>query len=207
MKRLPASLLLALCISFVLTSCTISVKKGTNEEDKNVDIETPFGGIHVSKDANTREIGLPIYPGAILAEKDSRGNDTGANVNVSTGAFGVKVEVAKYQSDAAPEKLIAYYKDKLKNFGNVLVCHAPGSNMAISPGSPEVRHNKSITKSESSDASGTGSATLACEYDKGENIELKAGTPDNQHIVSIESQGGGSKFALVLVQRRGQQSI
>jgi hypothetical protein len=34
--------------------------------------------------------------------------------------------------------------------------------------------------------------------------ELKVGTTDRQHIVSVKPSGGGSEFALVYVQTRGK---
>ena len=49
----------------------MNVKKEKNGEDKQVDINTPIGGIHVSKGANPEDVGIPIYPGARQKEKDS----------------------------------------------------------------------------------------------------------------------------------------
>ena len=47
---------------------------------------------------------------------------------------------------------------------------------------------------------------LTCDHDSGPTIELKVGTKDNQHIVSVSPQDGGkgSDFALVFVQTRGE---
>jgi hypothetical protein len=36
-------------------------------------------------------------------------------------------------------------------------------------------------------------------------VELKAGSDDNQHIVSIDPEGKGSDFAIVWVRLRGKQ--
>ena len=46
---------------------------------------------------------------------------------------------------------------------------------------------------------------MTCEEDGGPTVELKVGTEDNQHIVSVAPQDGGegSDFALVYVQTRG----
>ena len=38
----------------ILPACSVNVKKAENGEDKKVDIETPMGGIHVSKGADAR---------------------------------------------------------------------------------------------------------------------------------------------------------
>src|SRR5438552_12596401 len=75
----------------LLPACSINVKKNEDGEDKKVDIETPVGGIHVSNDADVRDVGLAVYPGARKKEKDSSGDEKSANVNISGPGFGVKV--------------------------------------------------------------------------------------------------------------------
>ena len=41
-----------------------------------------------------------------------------------TEAFGMKLVVAKYESDDAPAKIVDFYRDKLKKYGKVLECHS-----------------------------------------------------------------------------------
>jgi len=179
---------LALMLACMLLGCSINVKKNEEQGDKKVDITTPIGGIHVSQQADPHATGLDVYPGAKLIEKDENGEDKSANVNISTGFFGLKVVAQQYQSDATPEKLIDYYTGQLKRFGKVLQCHASwkGSHASIS---------------HSSDSS----KELKCDEGSGEATELKVGTEVNQRIVSIAPEGKGSKFALVLVEIRGKQ--
>ena len=98
-----------------------------------MDIETPVGGLHVTKDADVRDIGLPVYPGARRKEHSDDNNPNNAHVNISTSLFGIKVVAIEYLSDDPPAKLVAYYKDQLKKYGFVLECHTnerhPGTNM------------------------------------------------------------------------------
>ena len=48
--------------------------------------------------------------------------------------------------------------------------------------------------------------TLKCDSDdSGKTVELKVGTNDNQHIVSIEPEGKGSDFSIVWVRVRGKE--
>src|SRR5580704_2422048 len=96
--------------SLLLPACSVNVKKEQNGEDKQVDIDTPVGGIHVSKDANVADVGLVVYPGARLKQNDHDGNDKSANVNISSFGFGLKVVALEYESDDSPDKLIAYYR-------------------------------------------------------------------------------------------------
>jgi hypothetical protein len=184
------ALALALIGAALLCGCSINVKKDKNGEDKNVDIDTPVARLHVSQNADAHETGLPVYPGAQLIPEGSNGSDKSANVNISTSFFGLKVVALQYRSDDPPDKVIAYYENQLKKYGNVLVCHSP-SHEDVSMQSGDSKNSKELT----------------CEHTSGPNTELKAGTRDNQRIVSVEARGKGSKFALVLVQTHGDQSI
>src|SRR5256712_8691364 len=185
---------LAVIALVLLPACSINVKKNEDGEDKKVDIETPLGGIHVSKDADVRDVGLPVYPGARVKEKEVSGEEKSANVNLSALGFGLKVVAVEYESDDPPAKLIAYYKDQLKKYGSVLECHTSGhgGDMSVHTGKHDSHESKE----------------LKCEGDNsGKNVELKVGTEDNEHIVSIEPQGKGATFALVYVQTRGKDTI
>jgi hypothetical protein len=186
-KFLVGSILSALLVLFSL-ACSINVKKNGEDAEKKVDINTPIGGIHVSKQADPHAIGLGVYPGSKLVEKEDEGDDKSANVNISTSFFGLKVVAQEYQSDATPDKLIDYYSRELKKYGNVLQCHGSWNG-----GHASINH------------SGDKSKQLKCDEDSGNATELKVGTEDNQHIVSIAPEGKGSKFALVLVQIRGKE--
>jgi len=178
----------------VMSACSINVKKNENGEDKKVDIQTPIGGLHVSKNADVRDVGLPVYPGARKKEKDKDGDEKSANVNISSGLFGLKVVAIEYESDDPPEKLISYYTDQLKKYGTVLEC----------------RRNNHDDDVEMNPRHSNDSKQLKCQGDnKGDDIELKVGTEDNQHIVSVRpgDKGKGSIFALVYVQTRGKDTI
>jgi hypothetical protein len=180
----------ALATLLALPACSINVKKDKGGEEKKVDIETPVGGIHVSKNADVRDIGLPVYPGARVKEKEDDGEEKSANVNISSGFFGLKVVAIEYESDDPPAKLISYYKDQLKKYGDVLECHSSGH------GHVTMNHGSHDSKE------------LKCDGDNsGNNVELKVGTEDNQRIVSIRPEDKGSSFALVRVQTRGKETI
>lgn len=195
LKRLNDSSRLALTLVIgtllALPGCSVNVKKDNEGKENNVDIETPVGGLRVTKEADVRDIGLTVYPGARRREHSNDGSETGAHVNISTSLFGIKVVAIEYLSDDPPEKLVTYYKDQLRKYGNVLECHTnerhPGTNM------------------NGADTSGD-SKKLKCEEDQnGKTVELKVGTEQNQHIVSIkpEDDGKGSDFGLVYIQMRG----
>jgi hypothetical protein len=175
--------------ALLLPACSVNVKKEQNGEDKQVDINTPVGGIHVSKGANVADVGLAVYPGARLKHKDSNGEDKSANVNISGFGFGVKVVALEYESDDSPAKLVAYYRDQLHRYGQVLECHT--SHFEMNADMKDSNHN---------------SHELTCEGTSGRNIELKVGTKENQHIVAVEPEGNGSSFSLVYVRTHGKDA-
>jgi hypothetical protein len=179
----------AILAALLLPGCSVNVKKEKNGEDKRVDISTPVGGIHVSKDANAGDVGLAVYPGARLKQKDG-GDDKNANVDISGFGFGLKVVALEYESDDAPDKLVAFYRDQLKKYGNsILECHTAHLDV-----------NANVKDSDRN------SHELTCEGSSGSNVELKVGTKENQHIVAVEPEGKGSSFSLVYVRTHGKDA-
>jgi len=179
--------LAAAALSLTLAACSINVQKEPNGEDKKVDIRTPLGGIHVSNEATASDIGLPVYPGARLKPNQSDNDNKSANVNISGFGYGLRVVALQYESDAAPSKIVAFYDDQLKKFGDVLLCHTSGLDVNTDI--------KGLDK---------GSHELTCQGSAGSNIELKVGTKENQHIVAVEPEGKGSTFSLVYVRTHGK---
>jgi hypothetical protein len=163
-----------------------------SNQDKHVDIQSSAGDLHVGNDADARKAGLPLYPGARLRHDDE--NSNAANLSLFTDAFGVKLVLAKYDSDDAPGKVIDFYRDKLKKYGKVIECHTREH------GGAHADFN------DDEDSKDKRSSEVKCEGDNtGPVTELKVGTENNQHVVAIEPNGGGSTFALVYVHTRGKQ--
>lgn len=171
--------------------CSVNVKKEKDGDDKQVDISTPVGGIHVSQGANVADVGLPVYPGARLKPKDSSGDDRSANVNISGFGFGIKVVALEYESDDSPAKIVSFYREPMKRYGSILECHTAG----------HLDVNTNLN-----DDSDKHSSVLTCSDKSGDNIELKVGTKENQHIVAVEPEGKGSSFSLVYVRTHGKDA-
>ena len=175
-----------------LSAPSARAQQDNGNQDKHLDIRSSAGDLHVGNDVNLRDIGLPIYPGARLKHDSDSKNS--ANIGIFTAAFGMKLVVIDYDSDDSPGKLIAYYRDQLKKYGRVLECHTSehGGDVHVNAGKDD----------------SNGSEPVKCEGgNTGNVVELKVGTQDNQHLVSIEPSvnGNGSTFALVYVRMRGKQ--
>ena len=168
----------------MMTGCQIdSHKDGDND---NVKIATPFGGMQVkTNDAVVKEgMGLPVYPGAERVKKHD--NDSGsADVNLSFGSFQLRVKAASYRSTDTPDKLAAFYRQALARYGDVIQC---SNNKPV--GTP-TRTSEGLTCDNEKDKN------VKVNEDLSGKVELKAGSKQHQHIVSIDPEGSGTKFGLV----------
>jgi hypothetical protein len=169
-------------------------QKQDSAQDKHLDIQSSAGDLHVGNDADARKAGLPLYPGARVRHDEE--NSSAANLSLFTDAFGVKLVIAKYDSDDAPGKVIDFYREKLKKYGKVIECHTR-----------EHGGTHTDVKDDDEDSKDARPKEVKCEGDNtGPVTELKVGTENNQHVVAIEPKAGsGSTFALVYVHARGKQ--
>ena len=163
----------------------------SGSDDKPFDVRSSVGDLHVGKDATAEKAGLPLYPGARPKHED---NNDPVNFGVITEAFGMKLIVAKYESDDDPGKIIGFYRDKLKKYGKVLECHSQKHGSGV-----EVNGNDSDSQNKE----------LKCEEQSGPITELKVGVEDNQRVVAVEPRDSdkGSTFAIVYLYTRKKGDI
>jgi hypothetical protein len=178
-KLALGALFAALC---VLPACSIATNDKGKDGEKHVDIKSPIGDLHVSEQADIRDAGLTLYPGAKPAPKEDGDDKKSANVNLSLPGFSLKVVAAEFVSDDSPEKIIAYYNKDLQKYGKPIQCHGAWSDADSKAGKDEVSKPVSCGNNNGGDA-----------------VELKVGTEGNQHIVSVKPNSQGSRFALVYV--------
>jgi hypothetical protein len=192
MKR---SLAVVAVLGMVLVSgCRIeSDKHGDND---NVKIATPFGGMDIKTNdaAVVAEIGLPMYPGAVLVKKKQH-NDGAADINMSFGSFQLRVKAASYTTPDSPDKVAAFYRKALGRYGDVIDCQ---NNKAL--GSP-------AKTAEGLTCDNMKENHITVDEEMSDKRELKAGSKQHQHIVSIDSDGGGSKMGLVALDLPGHFSF
>lgn len=167
----------------------VHVDKDANGEEKNVQVDTPFGGVHVNTDQVTAsDLGLPVYPGAQLVKNDDKHKS--ADVHLGFGEWQLRVRAVSYGSADSREQVTAFYKKALGRYGDVITCQG---NVAV--GTP-VRTSEGLTCDEDHNAK--------VRIDQGDygvhkgNLELKAGSKRHQHIVGFEEpKEGQTRFALV----------
>jgi len=145
-------------------------------------------GVVFSKQATSKEVGLPVYPGA-KAHKDEKDDSPSMQMGLWGSTFGFKLAVMKMESNDTTEKIAEFYKRALAKYGPVLNCSGPSS------------------KAGAKDKGGS-SNKLACDDDKPEKggLVFKAGTKEKQHVVGIQPNGQGSLFQLVYVEARNDDN-
>jgi hypothetical protein len=142
-------------------------------------------GVTFSKQATSKEVGLPVYPGAKL-HKDEKDDSPSVQMGIWGSTFGFKLAVMKMESNDAPGKIAEFYKKALAKYGTVLNCSDPSQ------------------RANAKEKTGS-SNKLECDDDKPEKggLEFKAGTKEKQHVVGIQPNGQGNLFQLVYVEARG----
>jgi hypothetical protein len=181
----------ALIFGIVLVSgCRVESDKHGDSDD--VKIATPFGGVRVkTNDAAVLEgIGLPAYPGAELVKKKDK-SDGAADINLSFGKFQLRVKAVDYRSTDDPGMVAAFYRKALGRYGDVIQCQ-----------------NSKPVGTPTRTAEG-----LTCDNEKENHItvneqisgkmELKAGSKLHQHVIAIDPDGSGTKFAMVALDLPG----
>jgi hypothetical protein len=172
--------------SLLLTGCHVSEHR--QGDNKNVDIGTPFGSLQVktSDKGDTSALGFAPYPGAVPVRKDGDKDSNSADIHMSFGNFHLGVKAASFQTPDSQEKVLAFYrKDLASRYGVVIECR--GDNPVGSPSRTSegltcdaTKHNHMNTRVISDD-----------------NLELRAGSDQHQHIVGVEDHDGGTKIGLV----------
>jgi hypothetical protein len=170
----------AIAFALILTALPLAAQDKKESEANKQDRDGI--GFIASKNATSKEIGLPLYPGS-RRHKDDSDDSSSIQLGAWGGSSGFKLLVLKMDSDASPDKVTAFYRKALSKYGKVLNC------------------SDAAEKNKSSDG-------LDCEADHADKDEtvLKSGKKDAKHIVSIKSNGSGSVYDLVYVEAKGSLS-
>ena len=190
--NIMATAALVLAAVLVLVPNTLS-GQGTNKKDsgKNDDFSVTVhgpqtdAGLIVSARATAKELGLPLYPGA-MPHKEKDDDSPAANLGLWGNSFGFKLVVLKMESKDSPQKVAEYYRKALAKYGPVLDCTNPSET-------PHPKDDKSNA--------------LTCGDDKPDKggMLFKAGTKAKQHIVGVQPDGPGTLFQLVYLEDRSSE--
>jgi hypothetical protein len=183
-----AALGIGLVASLGLVGCfSVKVDKDSKGKEKTVQVETPFGGVHVNTDQTTAaDLGLPVYPGAQPVTDDD--HHKSADIHLGFGEWQLRVKAVTYSTPDDREKVASFYKKALSRFGDVITCNG---NSPV--GTPAVTH-EGLT---CDDNSKNGKVQFD-DHDFKQDFQLKAGSKRHQHIVGFEdSNAGKTRFVMV----------
>jgi hypothetical protein len=140
-------------------------------------------GIEMREQATSKDLGLPIYPGAQV-QRDSKDDKGSVTLGLWGGAFGVHLAVGQYRSEDGLDDVAGFYRRALAPYGRVLECRAENSGAKASKPAPE---------------------QLGCDdAEPGHNgLVLKSGTKKDQRVVALQPKGKELRFQLVRLTARG----
>ena len=189
MMRKAIVLVAGLALAAGLAGCRVHVDKDSSGQDKNVQVDTPFGGVHVNTNQTTAsDLGLPVYPGAQMVSDDDKHKS--ADVHLGFGEWEMRVRAVSYETADSQDKVTDFYKKAMGRFGDVIICQG---NAPV--GAPSTTH-EGLTCSDGKQGN--------VHVDQGDyhlgkgDLELKAGSKRHQHIVGFETpRDSKTRFALV----------
>ncbi len=192
-NRALLALAAALALAAGLAGCRVDVQKSANGQDKSVQVETPFGGVHVDTNQITAaDVGLPVYPGATITQDND--NDKSADVHVGFGQWEVRVRVVNYSAPDSQDKVTAFYKKALGRYGDVVECqdNAPVGTPTVTSEGLTCADDSGAHVKVDTNSNGRG-------YDTGQGgFQLKAGSKRHQHIVAFKSSAPSqTRFTLI----------
>ena len=174
--------------AFLLSGCRIVDHKDKDGKNDNVAISTPFGSMKVktNDDADVSSIGLAVYPGAVPAKDGDKDHDS-ADVDMSFGDFHLGVKAASFQTSDSTDKVIAFYRGDMARYGEVIECR--GDHTIGNP----TRTSQGLTCADEDDHHHVHGSTSS------DGIELRAGSEQRRHIVSIETKDDATHIGLVML--------
>jgi len=186
---IAATLLVVLGLVVLIAGCRVHVDKDASGQEKKVQVDTPFGGVHVNTDQTAAvDLGLPVYPGAEVVKGDDKHKS--ADVHLGFGEWELRVRAVSYETSDPQDKVTDFYKKALARFGDVITCQGN------SPVGTPATTREGLTCSDNKQSN--------VQIDQGDyhmghgNLELKAGSRRHQHIVGFENSAyGRTRFALV----------
>ncbi len=150
------------------------------------------GGLDIHADADAKDVGLPIYPGAV--KKADKGNDSaGFSFGVWGESFGFRLAVVSYRSEAGVDGVAAFYRDALGQYGPVLDCsHNAKRKAAPASSAGKGKSDRDMPVSCDDDSADAGGRLY------------KVGTRGAQRWVRLKPVSAGVSFQLLKIEYRGE---
>src|SRR5580700_7988372 len=107
MNRKAICIVLGTALATGIAGCRVHVDKDANGQEKNVQVDTPFGGVHVNTNqTSASDLGLPVYPGASQVADDDKHKS--ADVHLGFGEWELRVRAVSYGTHDSEDKVTAF---------------------------------------------------------------------------------------------------
>lgn len=191
MIRKGMTVVAGLALAAAIAGCRVRTEKDADGKEKTVQVDTPFGGVHVNTDELTAaDLGLPAYPGAEVVTDDD--NHKSADVHMGFGEWQLRVRAVSYSSADSQDRVAAFYKKALGRYGDVLTCQGDAP-VGMPTQTTEGLNCSDAGKHSNFQFNGNKNA-----IPNPNGMQLKAGSRRHQHIVGFDdSKDGRTRFALV----------
>ena len=188
MTRKSIAIAAGLACVAALAGCRIHVDKDANGKEKTVQVDTPFGGVHVNTDqTSASDLGLPVYPGAKLETGD---DNKSADIHMGFGEWQLRIRAIKYVTTDPQDKVAEFYKKALGRYGNVITCQG---NEPV--GTPTTTTEGLTCQDDNKNSKIQVNDHNTIDFRNG--LQLKAGSKRHQHIVGFDQKGDAVHIALV----------
>jgi hypothetical protein len=169
-----ANITLPVLLLLLLGVAACSWQKSTGDDGERVNVQTPLGQLKLNTrpGADAQDAGLDVYPGA---RRQSNRGETGAQAKVALPFVRLKVVGTQYRCPDPPEKVLAFYRKGLARYGQIK--EERGGHTSVSMDGFEWHSTK-------------------------DQVTLSVGDEDTEHVVAVQPDGAGSRFALVYVRAR-----
>lgn len=144
--------------------------------------------VRTNPHATAASVGLPEYPGARIRKHD--GSDGSFDLQFSTGDSTFRLLGISYETADSPDKILAFYRQPLSRFGEVLECD---HGKAVGP-QTSTRSGLTCSSPPSERESSRSGIHAYSSNDR----ELRAGSPNRVHIVSAgDREADRTSFVLL----------
>lgn len=147
-------------------------------------------GLDIHADADAKDVGLPIYPGAVK-KADKSDDPPGFSFGVWGDSFGFKLAVVSYRSEADIDAVAGFYREAMGRYGPVIDCSRNVKKKKGTP-DPDTKSNRNTPVTCDDDTPDVGGRLF------------KVGTHGAQRVFRVRPLEGGVSFQLVKVESRGE---
>lgn len=177
-----------LAVVFGLRFLAHGVKVSVNgsDDNKQVSVKTPFGGLEVHKNSGVTEasLRLPIYPGA----KAARDEDSAAVSLEMGGAHGLHIVVGKFDTPDPRDKVRAFYEDRLSAVDG-----------------PFTKEDRIDSDTSDYDLDGGRMGNFVGTDESGKTV-FKIKHPGDERVVALENHEGGTRIEMVRISKKGDEA-